>query len=1021
MPSDLVVQEVKRAPVLSFVPRIRGARDVVKLTAAGFQQRAQSFRAKPDPSFTLQEYMKGDTEVHPYLDWDCKYGEVLKDELAEAEEKKQLADFQAIVTRLFPTAARVVYAQRHGVIGDPGDETREWKWKVSYRAWVLGIKTTVEKLPVYIRRVLGMGAKDNHSHLDLSVYKSKEQLLGVVYSCKDIDKVPRYLTPLDKTESLENFLAQNVSEEDVPLAMSEGSLVAGLGSGKAGGGASKPKTEKKKKSAKNDNKGEGSLESIESLEVAEEAVETLSGAKYASVFGTATKYFGKQYRMQEKLRVVQVNRKDKYLVFPTTKKWCFIKEDEHAGNNPYIVITDRGSRWKCFDEECKKAGEVKLIPFAELPKELRDLYAETFYGAIDNGLMTEAKVECCKNIVDNFPEESADSLDVMRYSNMLTTLAKTQTCKKCKSGKMQFEHHFKGWQLTCNDCQHRWPTTAVPIEEVDFPKLCAVLTQLNIGTLNITNNNITNNIYNGTQVDFYADFSGDDLIVFHADEKMNGLFIGALQGTDNTLSLFATEYFKDRFHCTDERLWYEFAGHCWSDRSADLAYKEALCEATFLGYFRQVALYYEQLPLQNDEIKRKARMVRKLCVALEDGKQRDKVVTDSIMKFHKRRPKFADELNTQNIMVFEDGVFDFEKFTFGPGNPDVAITMCVPQPFVPYDPDDEKTKLLVRFMEDILPNEAVRTYTLMVLGLCLTLDTSQQYFWIFSGSGSNGKGRLMSLLEECLGPYHQAISPALITRKREEASSANEALMSLRSVRLAVFQEPESGEIVQAGTIKTLTGEDTLSTRQNYGHQVKFRPKFKSIMVCNEMPKISETNLAVTRRIRCVHFPTSFVENPTQPHERKIDVGLDKKLKAASSHFIGILVHYYQLYLRVGLQVPDDVLAFTKKYQDDSDIVQIFLQEHLERRLTDGVPSRQCAVEQQTAVNRFKTWYRGEKRTVAPKTMVEKLKEALGTVTDTTLCRETWISLTGYQPPEGKGTEKRVKLYGYYGWAWIRD
>ena len=964
--------------------------------------------------FRSQEYMKGDTEVHPYLDWDCKYGEVLKDELAEAEEKKQLADFQAIVTRLFPTAARVVYAQRHGVIGDPGDETREWKWKVSYRAWVLGIKTTVEKLPVYIRRVLGMGAKDNHSHLDLSVYKSKEQLLGVVYSCKDIDKVPRYLTPLDKTESLENFLAQNVSEEDVPLAMSEGSLVAGLGSGKAGGGASKPKTEKKKKSAKNDNKGEGSLESIESLEVAEEAVETLSGAKYASVFGTATKYFGKQYRMQEKLRVVQVNRKDKYLVFPTTKKWCFIKEDEHAGNNPYIVITDRGSRWKCFDEECKKAGEVKLIPFAELPKELRDLYAETFYGAIDNGLMTEAKVECCKNIVENFPEETADNLDVNQMGTLLTTLAKSQTCKRCKSGKIQFEHQLSGWQLMCNDCHRSWPSHPVPFREVDFPKLCAVLTQLHIGTVNINNINNVTNIYNGAQVDFYADFSSDELVIFENNQHLNGLFIGALQGTDNTLSRFATEYFKDLFHCTSEKKWYRFIGHCWSDDAAELAYKEALTKDDFLQAFRRVAIHFENIPVQNDDVKRKARMVRKLCVALEDGKQREKIVTDSIMKFHERRPDFAEKLNTQNIMVFKDGVFSFETFTFEDGHPDVAVTMKVPQPYIPYDSEHEHTKFLERFMEDILPDSSVRVYMLKVMGICLTLDTSLQLFWVLTGSGSNGKGRLMNLLEECLGDYYQAVSPAMLTRKRESANEANEALMALVKARLAVFQEPEAGEIIQAGTVKAITGEDTLSSRVNYGKQTKFRPKFKSFLVANDLPATSEATVALFRRIRIINFPTSFVEEPTLPHERKIDFHLDAKLKAAAPYFIGILIEYYRRFKAEGLQEPVSVKESTKKYQSDNDLIAAFKNEYLEPVLVNGKPSRESAIEHQAAKRRFISNFGGKP---PPKTLVDKFLETFGEPDKTTKSHDQYVAMVG-EEPNGKAANGKYNFKGYFGWRW---
>ena len=918
----------------NFVPRIRGARNVFTLTAAQFAQRAQRYRVNPDVTFTTQEYMKGDTRVRPYLDWDTKYKDRSVGDTDE-ERQKQLDEFKAVARRLFPTARRIVYAERHGVIGDPNDPDREYQYKTSFRAWVIGVWVTVAQLAGYIRRKLGLTAKAVHPHLDLSVYKVKEQLLGVVYSCKDIDVVPRYLRPLDPTEALENFLAQNVAgedseEPDMPLMVAletDVNIVAAMGATEKKGKGKVPRAGKGKAVETLGDSGD-SPSRPPAVDGVTGTTDILSGAKYHGVFQASTKFFGKQYRMQEKLTQAMVSREDKYLIFPTTEKWCFIKEERHAGNNPYIVVTDRGSRWKCFDEECKKVGDVKLIPLTDLPKELRDLYTETFYGAIDNGLMTEAKVECRRNITDNFPEEEVESLDVMRYSNMLTTLAKCQTCKKCKSGKMQFEHQLNGWQLTCNDCEQRWPTNPVPIGEVDFPKLCAVLTQLNIGTVNITNNNSITNIYNGLQVDFYADFSGDKLVVFEVDTNLNELFIRSLQGTDTVLSRFTTEFFKDRFHCTSQKKWYRFDGHCWSDDAAELAYKEAMSKDDFLQPFRHVALHFENLPIQNDDVKRKARMVRKLCVQLEDGKQREKIVADSIMKFHERRPKFAEELNTQNIMVFEDGVYSFDTFTFGSGHPDTAVTMRVPQPFIPYE-ENEDVRFLMNFMADLLPDPAVRTYTLKVLGICLTMDTSQQYFFVWTGSGGNGKGRLLALMEKCLGMYYQAVGPTFLTRKREDANQANEALMSLRSVRLAVFQEPEASDVLQASTIKNMTGEDTMSSRENYGRQVKFTPSFKSLLVCNDVPNVSESTIALWRRFRVIHFTTAFVEEPTLPHERKIDHALNEKLKQAAPYFIGILIHFFRLYKQEGLMEPRAVTAATDRYKNSVDKVKQFVDEYL--------------------------------------------------------------------------------------------
>ena len=457
----------------------------------------------------------------------------------------------------------------------------------------------------------------------------------------------------------------------------------------------------------------------------------------------------------------------------------------------------------------------------------------------------------------------------------------------------------------------------------------AALTQINMynTVINNTTNNIT--IYNGAQVDFYADFTNDELVVFPESNHLNELFIGSLQGTDTMLSRFTTEYFKDRFHCTSGKKWYQYEGHCWNEDAADLAYREAMGEDAFLDHYRRVALHFESLPIQNDETKRKARMIRKLCVQLEDGKQREKIASDSIMKFHKRRPRFATDLNTQNIMIFEDGVLNFEDFSFAPGHPDTPVTMHVDQPFIPFDPEHPSVIFLLQFMAEILPDPAVREYTLKIPGLSLTMDTSQQYFFVWTGSGGNGKGRLLSLMEQCLGVYFQSIPPTFLTRKREDANQANEALMSLRCVRLAVFQEAEATDVLQAGTIKSITGEDTLSSRENYGRQVKFKPSFKSLFVCNEIPQVSESTGGFWRRFRVAHFPTSFVENPTQPHERKADSSLDQKLREAAPYFIGILIHYLKKYRVEGLAHPPAVQSATNRYKDSVDKVKEFVTEHM--------------------------------------------------------------------------------------------
>ena len=699
------------------------------------------------------------------------------------------------------------------------------------------------------------------------------------------------------------------------------------------------------------------------------------------------------------------------MIFPTTEKWCFIKRKTHAGNNPYILVTEKGSKFKCFDEECKDK-EGKPVAMENLPVPLKDLFNKIFYGdQISETAMSKAKSECADVIKTNYPlEDPQPRHDLTRF----VTPSISQKCNWCNNTKdIIFEHSLDGWGVRCQSCQKIWPTSLIKHDQALTPNLIAALTQFNVN-ITVNNMNVTNN-YGVGEIDFYADFSNDNLNLY-GDPEENTLFIGSLQGTDTTLSRFTTYHFRDQFHCTLEKNWYRYDRHCWVKDSAELIYKEAMNKPEFLQPYQRVALYYENQAIQTDEVKRKARMIRKLCLSLEDGKQRDKIVTDSIIKFHERRPKFSEELNTQNVMVFQDGVFDFDTFTFGPGTPERAITMRVPQNYTVYDENNSDVQFLMSFMCDILPDPNLREYMLKVMGIALTLDTSQQFFWVLTGAGGNGKGKLMTLLEECLGDYYQAVSPALLTRRREDANQSNEALMALRKARLAVAQEAEEKDVIQAGIVKAITGQDTLTARENYGKQVKFRPTFKTFFVCNEIPCLSESTLAIWRRVKVIHFITLFMENPdpNNPNHRLIDYNIDVKLKSAAPYFLAILIHYYRKFRSEGLQQPLVVTERTKLYQSTLDVCKEFLDECLEK----ASPPEEHQIEYNRVVDRFKEWA-GPKHIDVGKDELRKLKgqAKLGQPKNTSLHRDKWPAVLGYPAPADK-SKSCPDVYGWKGWKW---
>jgi len=649
--------------------------------------------------------------------------------------------------------------------------------------------------------------------------------------------------------------------------------------------------------------------------------ECLSGDDYADVLKASSDFFGREYRMQEKLTHIKVNREERWLVLPTTKRWCYIKEDQHLGIDPYIAVTDWGSRWMCPHEKCLEVN-APVIPYTELPKSLRALYTDLFLVFVDQEKMNSAMIECRESITLNFPGETPG--EVVQVRNTLMTLAKRQICRSCGTGdKVHFQHEEAGWCMICFGCNTQWPNGLVKFPAIKHPNLSAVLKQLNV-------------IHNTDLIDepFADTYSGDGLVVFPEDEEKNALFLRALQGTDSVMSDLVFAVFKDCFHCCKigtkgtDGMWYEFRDHCWNPK-AELRLRRLLGGETFLTPFYRALQFYEHDCVQTDETKRKARHIKRVCEQLGNLNRRKRILEDAIVLFHEFRPNFARDLDTANMLVFTNGVYDFDSFTFRDGRPDDYLSVALTAPYDPVDWQSPDALFIMEFMSAIQPDEATRDYLLTVLSLSLTTDTTMQHIWIHTGVGANGKSKLMNFLMETLEDHFGTAPATLLTRRREDANQTNEALSALEKARIVVFSEGAASEVLQANTVKLLTGEDTITTRGLHEKQQRWKPCFKCHAVYNAIPKLDDHSWPIQRRIKVVHFPTLFVDNPRRPHERKKDPNVGERLAKCTGAFLSILIEYLRRFRTNGLVEAPAVTAATQKYQTDNDVFEEFHGAHL--------------------------------------------------------------------------------------------
>ena len=192
---------------------------------------------------------------------------------------------------------------------------------------------------------------------------------------------------------------------------------------------------------------------------------------------------------------------------------------------------------------------------------------------------------------------------------------------------------------------------------------------------------------------------------------------------------------------------------------------------------------------------------------------------------------------------------------------------------------------------------------------------------------------MVDLFEQSFGEYCCKLPITLLTQKRAASNAATSELARTKGKRFACLQEPGEDEKLNVGLMKELTGGDKIMARQIYKEPIEFKPQFKMILTCNQLPNVPANDNGTWRRLRVVEFTSRFVEtpNPEDPNEFKMDMELHNKFDVWREYFMGLLILYYRKYAENGIEEPEEVLACTKEYQRNNDIYLDFVEQELER------------------------------------------------------------------------------------------
>lgn len=318
-----------------------------------------------------------------------------------------------------------------------------------------------------------------------------------------------------------------------------------------------------------------------------------------------------------------------------------------------------------------------------------------------------------------------------------------------------------------------------------------------------------------------------------------------------------------KFH-VEEQVWYVWNGQYWEKDEGQAALQKAMTVGSVIE--REIK---EAQPDRHKAMRAAAIASRnhgKLTAMLK--------VAQSDPKLHLRnREENLDsyKLNMQN------GTLDLRTGAIDPFDRMDLITKIGG---ATYNPNAHGTRFH-DFLVSVIPDRELRKWVQKAMGYSILGLTDEEVYFMPFGSGQNGKGTLMNVIDAVLGDYcQQARVTSFLTSSRND--NIRQDLAEMATARVVLASEPSEGQALDPSIIKDITGGDAIRSRFLYGREFQYTPKFALWMSANHKPRTSAFDPAIWRRVRVIPFVVNI------PMDQR-DEGLKKFLSTDTDSLSAVL------------------------------------------------------------------------------------------------------------------------------------
>jgi len=461
-------------------------------------------------------------------------------------------------------------------------------------------------------------------------------------------------------------------------------------------------------------------------------------------------------------------------------------------------------------------------------------------------------------------------------------------------------------------------------------------------------------------------------------------------GTSFDVAKVVYECYKHDFVCISikDKLWYYYdeGNHKWVEDDKGIRLKMKLSTEIF----SHISKYASKItPVDADDPQNEVKtQLQKTASRLKDTSFKNNIMTECEELFYDKSKEFYNKLDSNmNLIGFKNGVYDLANEEFRRGRPEDYITMSTGIDFTPFDANSAEIKGIDKFLSDILTISSVKDYVVKLMATFLCGSTKSEKFHVWSGSGGNGKSKLIELLEKSLGDYAGKMNISNLTQKRGNAGAANPELARTKGKRFINLQEPDEHCKLNVGLMKEMTGGDKVIARALFKEPIEFKPQFKMVLTCNDKPELPPDDDGTWRRVVLVQYSSKFKHDPlgtwvnkynveisTDVHKEHVKEGVisDKWVPASTDEpqfpideslnemfgcwaepFMSLLIHKYIEFKNDDLREPPEVIEYTNIYRDQNN--------HFKEFINDKVipdPTGTSIIRIEDLHNEYKIWYK---------------------------------------------------------------